>query len=136
MAALPYIQLYVADYLADTMHLTTEEHGAYLLIIFNYWQTGKAIHASRLARITRLSASRWTAIKKNISEFFTVEGDYWFHGRIEADLAMVAEAQEQRARAGKASAESRKKGKRASVQRSFNGRSTVVGVSLQREPNE
>jgi uncharacterized protein YdaU (DUF1376 family) len=40
MAALPYMQFHIAEYLADTSHLTTEEHGAYLLLIFNYWQRG------------------------------------------------------------------------------------------------
>ena len=51
MAALPYMQLYIADYLADTMHLSAEEHGAYLLLMFNYWQTGKPIPKNRLAKI-------------------------------------------------------------------------------------
>ncbi|EDR3747109.1 DUF1376 domain-containing protein, partial [Salmonella enterica] len=55
MAALPYMQLYIADYLADTMHLSAEEHGAYLLLMFNYWQTGRAIPKSRLAKIARVT---------------------------------------------------------------------------------
>ncbi|WP_438379104.1 DUF1376 domain-containing protein, partial [Escherichia coli] len=55
MAALPYMQLYIADYLADTMHLSAEEHGAYLLLMFNYWQTGKPIPKNRLAKIARLN---------------------------------------------------------------------------------
>ncbi|GLX90665.1 hypothetical protein Pfra02_32330 [Pseudomonas fragi] len=89
MAALPYIQLYVADYLADTMHLTTEEHGAYLLLIFNYWQTGKPIPKARLARIARLSPDRWTEVAEVLSEFFEDDGERWIHLRLERDLETV-----------------------------------------------
>lgn len=89
MAALPYMQLYVADYLADTMHLTTEEHGAYLLLIFNYWQTGKPIPVSRLARIARLSNERWTDVERSLNEFFNERSGEWVHDRIERDLEAV-----------------------------------------------
>ncbi len=54
MAALPYIQRYTADYLADTIHLFTEEHGAYLLLMFNYGQTGRPIPQGRPAKTERL----------------------------------------------------------------------------------
>jgi len=93
MAALPYIQLYVADYLADTAHLTTEQSGAYLLLIFNYWQRGQALSNAneRLASICRLSADAWEKAKPVLSEFFDIEGDTWYHPRIEADLVAVAE---------------------------------------------
>ncbi|WP_341959220.1 DUF1376 domain-containing protein [Pseudomonas sp. RC10] len=89
MAALPYMQLYVADYLADTMHLTTEEHGAYLLLIFNYWQTGKPIPKGRLSRIARVPVDRWKDIESALSEFFEDDGEQWIHLRIERDIETV-----------------------------------------------
>ncbi|EGZ4373502.1 DUF1376 domain-containing protein [Salmonella enterica subsp. enterica serovar Lexington] len=70
MATLPYMQLYIADYLADTMHLSAEEHGAYLLLMFNYWQTGRAIPKNRLAKIARISSERWGAVEESLREFF------------------------------------------------------------------
>lgn len=104
MAALPYIQLYIADYLADTAHLTCEEHGAYLLLIFNYWQTGKPIRKDRLSRIVHLPNDRWTGVERTLNEFFEDDGECWIHPRIEADLQAVHDAQEQRSSAGKATA--------------------------------
>jgi uncharacterized protein YdaU (DUF1376 family) len=136
MAALPYIQLYTADYLADTMHLTTEEHGAYLLLIFNYWQTGKPIPKKRLQKIARVPNDRWPSVEDSLSEFFTDNGENWVHERIERDLESVMEAQEQRARAGKASAEARKRAKQKKTERKTNDRSTTVENPLERKPNE
>ncbi|WP_164485035.1 DUF1376 domain-containing protein [Pseudomonas sp. CMR5c] len=130
MAALPYMQLYVADYLADTMHLTTEEHGAYLLLIFNYWQTGRPIPKARLARIARLSNERWTDVEQSLNEFFNDNGEAWVHERIERDLEAVHATQNQRSAAGKASAEARKNKNAAKQQRKSNDRSTPVEKPL------
>lgn len=130
MAALPYMQLYVADYLADTMHLTTEEQGAYLLLIFNYWQTGRAIPKARLARIARLSNERWTDVEQSLNEFFNDNGEAWVHERIERDLEAVHATQNQRSAAGKASAEARKNKNAAKPQRKGNARSTSLEIPL------
>lgn len=96
MAALPYIQLYVADYLADTAHLSTVEHGAYLLLIFNYWQRGESFKAKdenslnrRLASVARMSIDDWSAVKESIAEFFDTSETEWISGRIERDLLAV-----------------------------------------------
>ncbi|MDU9039969.1 DUF1376 domain-containing protein [Pseudomonas corrugata] len=134
MAALPYMQLYVADYLADTMHLTTEEHGAYLLLIFNYWQTGKPIPVSRLARITRLSNERWTDVERSLGEFFNERGNEWVHERIERDLEAVHATQEQRIAAGKASAEARKQAAKSRAKAPRNARSTPVERNANETP--
>lgn len=127
MAALPYIQLYVADYLADTMHLTTEEHGAYLLLIMNYWQTGKPIPKKRLASVVRLSNERWNCVKDALNEFFT-EGQQgeWIHDRLEQDLDKVKSKSNKASKAGKASAAKRAATKVIENKENFNERSTHV----------
>lgn len=127
MAALPYIQLYVADYLADTMHLTTEEHGAYLLIIMNYWQTGRPIPKKRLASVARISNDRWISVEDTLSEFFTeTEQGTWIHARIEDDLAKVASKSTQASAAGKRSAAKRAESKVTVNKEDSNGRSNSV----------
>lgn len=135
MAALPYMQLYIADYLADTMHLSTEEHGAYLLLMFNYWQTGKPIPKNRLAKIARMSNDRWISVESSLKEFFSDNGAEWIHERIERDLDAVRMSLEQKSAAGKASAEARKAKKGTGRQRGGNDRSTGVEIPLEQMPN-
>lgn len=91
MAALPYMQLYVADYLADTMHLNVDQHGAYLLLIMNYWQTGKPLpdNDQRLQCVCRTSAEHWQELRPALEEFFVIKDGYWFHNRLDKDLEKV-----------------------------------------------
>ncbi|WP_049052246.1 DUF1376 domain-containing protein [Klebsiella aerogenes] len=135
MAALPYMQLYIADYLADTMHLSTEEHGAYLLLMFNYWQTGRAIPKSRLSKIARLTNDRWSSVEVSLKEFFNDNGTEWVHERIERDLEMVRSSQRQKSDAGKASARARKVKKSAEEKRNGNDRSTGVDGAFEQNDN-
>lgn len=139
MAALPYMQLYIADYLADTMHLSAEEHGAYLLLMFNYWQTGKPIPKNRLAKIARLTNERWVDVEPSLREFFCDNGEEWVHLRIEEDLASVREKLTKKSAAGKASVQARRSRKEADVQtkqeRNLTGVQTDVEVVFEHDVN-
>ena len=106
MAALPYMQFYVADYLADTAHLTTLQHGAYMMLLMNYWQRGKPLPAKDeyLAQICRLTLDQWLEIKPIVAEFFTERKGCWTQKRIEEDLQRVTSKSTKLSKAGKASA--------------------------------
>jgi uncharacterized protein YdaU (DUF1376 family) len=121
------MQLYVADYLADTAHLTTEEHGAYLLLLFSYWQTGKPLRSDRLASVSRLSNERWTDVEQTLREFFHVSKGVWTHFRVEADLEKVESKSKKNSSAGKASAKARALAK----QELEEGDSTNVGTNVE-----
>lgn len=110
MAALPYIQLYPADYLADTAHLNAAQHGAYLLLIMNYWQTGAPLKDSnvRLANVARMSKDEWIETREMLEEFFEIKDGEWIHHRIERDLSGVYSKSKNASLAGKASAEARR----------------------------
>ena len=106
MAAPPYMKLYVGDYHGDTTHLTTVEHGAYLLLLMAMWRAGGKLPRDdkRMAALTKLSASDWAEIKATIMEFFTVSGGSVSHKRIVAEMAKYETVVEKRSKAGKASA--------------------------------
>lgn len=78
--------LYVADYLADTSRLTTEQHGAYMLIIMDYWRNGPPPDDDGvLASISRLSPAAWRKHKSTIAGFFTVIDGKLTQKRIDAE---------------------------------------------------
>jgi uncharacterized protein YdaU (DUF1376 family) len=135
MAALPYIQLYVADYLADTAHLTAAQHGAYLLLIMNYWQRGQSLNNSneRLTNVARMSSGEWEESKHVLQEFFKVDGDIWTHDRIERDLAAVYAKSTKASNAGKASAQQKANKRSTSVQQTLNHTDTDTDTDTDTE---
>ena len=87
-----WMPLYVADYLADTGHLTTAEHGAYLLLIMHYWcHGGLPDDDAKLARIVRNTNVEWKLMRETLFEFFEPG---WKHKRIEAELKRANEKSE------------------------------------------
>jgi uncharacterized protein YdaU (DUF1376 family) len=128
MTSLPYMQLYVSDYLADTAHLTAQQHGAYMLLLMNYWQRGKPLDNTneRLSHVARLSPEEWEQAKPTLEEFFVIDGDLWSHARVEDDLEKIREK----------SAKASFAGRRSVVARNFNGRSTGVQQALNHKEEE
>jgi len=84
MTCPPYMPLYIADYLADTRRLTTIQHGAYLLLIMDYWRNGKLPTDDKsLAQIAGMGMKEWLRHREKLIVFFSPG---WTHKRIDAEL--------------------------------------------------
>jgi uncharacterized protein YdaU (DUF1376 family) len=93
-----WMPIYIGDYLADTGHLTTTQHGAYLLLLMHYWRKRELpTEDKQLAAIAKLPLRIWLDSKETIQDFFY---DGWKHKRIEAELQTRREVAEKRAAAG------------------------------------
>ena len=105
MTAKPAIWMpfYVADYLADTGHLCTWEHGAYILLLAHYWRTAKPLpnDAETLARITRATPDEWAEHEATIRALFQPQNGKLSHKRVEAELAKARDNIESLSKRGK-----------------------------------
>ncbi|MDO9714226.1 YdaU family protein [Paracraurococcus lichenis] len=66
-----WMPLHIGDYLADTPHLSTTEHGAYFLLLMAHWRLGHLPDDDvMLARIANLRLDHWQKIARAIRAFF------------------------------------------------------------------
>lgn len=74
MSKAPAMPMYWDAYLADTTHLTTEEHGAYMLLLAAMWRRNAWVPDDDKdnARILGLTTAKWRKIKARLME--TVSG--------------------------------------------------------------
>jgi uncharacterized protein YdaU (DUF1376 family) len=87
-----WMPLYIGDYLADTSRLTTEQHGAYLLLLMDYWRSGRLPDNDQvLAQITKLSPDAWSNARAMLEQFFSIENGSWIHKRVEQELAQAVD---------------------------------------------
>jgi len=87
-----WMPLYIGDYLADTARLTTEQHGAYLLLLMDYWRSGRLPDNDQvLAQITKLSPDAWSNAKAMLMQFFNIKDGFWIHTRVEKELNLAME---------------------------------------------
>lgn len=87
-----WMPLFIGDYKKDTGRLNTEQHGAYLLLIMEYWSTGPlADDDGELAAIVMLPLRPWKVMRPKIARFFRVGEGFWRHKRIDEELAKWSE---------------------------------------------
>lgn len=67
-----WMPLYVDKYLGDTTHLTTEQHGAYLLLLMGAWNKRGVLpkQDQQLQQISRMTPAGWRKSRDIILAFF------------------------------------------------------------------
>lgn len=103
-----WMPLYVTDYLGDTMHLNTEQHGAYLLMLMASWKTSGVLPSddASLGAITRLG-NAWKKNRDVLLSFFQIEGKTITHKRVLLEIKKAKSNSEERSKSGKVGAEKR-----------------------------
>lgn len=85
-----WMPLYIGDYLADTARLTTEQHGAYLLLLMDYWRSGRLPDDDAvLSQITKMTPDAWSNAKAMLAQYFSIENGYWIHKRVEQEIELA-----------------------------------------------
>ena len=95
MSQAPSMPLFSDAYLADTMHLSLEEHGAYLKLLMITWRNnGQPLpdDDTRISRMLGVTAAKWRAkLRPVLSPFFDLSGGVWRQKRLEKEWQITQE---------------------------------------------
>jgi uncharacterized protein YdaU (DUF1376 family) len=99
-----WMPIYIGDYFADTMDLSTEQHGAYLLLLMHQWRRGHvSANANAMAKICGSTCDYFVSnIWPAIEGFFTKKDDgFLIQKRLESIRTEQIEKADIRSKAGK-----------------------------------
>lgn len=80
-----WMPFYIGDYLKDTQHLSTEEHGAYFLILMELWIKNGSIPEKLCSRICK-NPLNWKEIWDSISAFFVLKNGLVSQKRLSEEI--------------------------------------------------
>lgn len=133
MAKFPALTLWTDAYLADTRHLTTLEHGAYLLLLITAWRSPDFAlpNDDRFLRLAAGNPRTWSEIKPTVMAFWTLREDGKFHQkRLSLEASRATAQRDGASKAGKASAMKRQKTASTPVENPLNEVSTSNQLPL------
>lgn len=86
--SLPWFPFNGKDFITDTLRLTTEAKGAYLMLMLDYYEqeAPPPDDDEVLANITGLTVERWTHHRRVIEPLFSVTDGLWVHERIRNEI--------------------------------------------------
>lgn len=104
MSQRPWFPVYPGDYLADTMHLSLEEHGAYLKLLMHAWQHDGVIPEENKmrARILGIHHHRSRLLWGVIGGYWILYPEGYRNKRLDAELAQAVEISEKRRKSAEA----------------------------------
>jgi uncharacterized protein YdaU (DUF1376 family) len=100
-----WFPFYLNDYLADTVLLSLDEHGAFILLMTFYWNSDASVPASaeRLHKICRCTTdAEQHAVDHVAKTYFSVVDGYLQNDRLDKELAKSASISASRVKAAKA----------------------------------
>lgn len=127
MAEYPAMPLLTDAYIADTQHLTNEEHGIYLRLLMFAWRTTSGTlpdDDKRLGLMVGMTRAKWLKHRPTIVAFFTIEDGKWYQKKLKKQREFVSKKVHKASLAGIASAE-------AKALKRLETASTDVDVELQ-----
>lgn len=90
----PAIPLFTDAYLADTRHLSLEEHGAYLQLLMVAWRSTDCSlpdDDKRLARVLGVTPAKWAKLKGTVMAFWDNANGHWTQKRLTKERKFVDE---------------------------------------------
>ena len=93
MAKFPHLPLWTDAYMADTLHLTHEEHGLYLMLLMTIWRSPDCKIPNDLTwvkrRLRATDQQMENLVKNLLDEFFTTTGNHITQKRLKEEYEYV-----------------------------------------------